>query len=74
MVNKGENIRNFVEAGRLPILDRGRSIKNSVSGCQVFHNFKIIILTNCVTIQYWIIFYRSHDNTCIFDMEETNMH
>jgi hypothetical protein len=31
MVNRGGNCRNFAEAGRLPILARGRIIKNSVS-------------------------------------------
>jgi hypothetical protein len=31
MPNKGENRINFVEASRLMILARGRSIKNSVS-------------------------------------------
>ena len=31
MLNRGGNRRNFAEAGRLPILARGRSTKNSVS-------------------------------------------
>jgi hypothetical protein len=32
MLNRGGDLRNFAEAGKLPILARGRSIKNSVSG------------------------------------------
>jgi hypothetical protein len=31
MLDSGGNCRNFAEAGRLPILARGRNIKNSVS-------------------------------------------
>jgi hypothetical protein len=31
MLNRRGNSRNFAEADRLPISDRGRSIKNSVS-------------------------------------------
>jgi len=36
MLNRRGNSRNFAEAGRLLILARGRSIKNSVSVCIEF--------------------------------------
>jgi hypothetical protein len=37
LLNRGGNRRNFVEAGRLPILARGRSIKNSMSYLMRIH-------------------------------------
>jgi hypothetical protein len=42
MINRVRNCRNFAEAGKLPILARGRSIKNSVSAVHITDYFQFI--------------------------------
>ena len=51
MLNRRGNRRNFAEANRLPILARGRSIKNSVSVDNLFYVLFLLKSRKALKIQ-----------------------
>jgi hypothetical protein len=57
MLNRQGNSKKFAEAGRLPILARGRSIKNSVSEVLLIFEGKMLALTICLGWKKTFVFH-----------------